>query len=296
MNYKHSKKTLLSVIGAALFTVSGMASAGPIIIGGDDLTDHGSSTGSGLSTVNSEGWLYIEKAIQNINASVTRSGPYNFDVAALGSSSGGGGAGDAIASATAALGLSVGFFDTDTSINQFFTDLAGGTVNTRILWIAGTGAGNDLDSNEGTALANNATAIDTFVGAGGGLMAHGSGSTAFGWLNTLLPSLAFPGGCTAGGATLTAAGQAAFPGLSNSNIDSNAGPCHNHFTGVSGGLTVLATDGQGEAYIIGANTGGSVTQPGPNPVPEPTTLALLGLGMAAIGAASRRKNKKALAG
>src|SRR6185295_11434567 len=44
---------------------------GPVILGGDDLTDHGGynpSTGQLLA-----GWIYIKKALQNIHSSVTRS-------------------------------------------------------------------------------------------------------------------------------------------------------------------------------------------------------------------------------
>lgn len=282
-------KTLLKgTVAAVVLATANSVSAGPIIIGGDDLTDHGSFSGG--ATFN--GWLYIEKAIDNILSSVTRAGTITTDIVSLGTAestaTGGSNAGGAIHWVSSVLGMTHTHIDGATAINQFFTDLANGTVNPNMLHIAGRGTNNDLDSAEGTALSANAAAIDAFVGSGGGLMAHGSGTTAFGWLTTLLPGLGFAGSCNSTGATLTAAGQAAFPGLSDSDININAGPCHNTFTGVSGGLSVLALDGLQRDYIIGG-TGGSITTPPGGTVPEPTTLLLMSLGLLGMGAARRSR-------
>ena len=83
---------------------------GPVILGGDDLTDHGSRPGA----TNLLGWLYIQNAISNINSQVTRPGPYlGGDIAALGSANPGAGvypagyAGGAINSVANVLGLTV---------------------------------------------------------------------------------------------------------------------------------------------------------------------------------------------
>src|SRR3970040_1202727 len=80
-----SRRTNAVVAGAIALTLvfAGAASAGPVILGGDDLTDHGSRSGGGASL---EGWLYIEKAVSGVVAGQTRPGLITHDIVALGSS------------------------------------------------------------------------------------------------------------------------------------------------------------------------------------------------------------------
>lgn len=291
------KRRLVSTaIALAVGAMAGVANAGPVILGGDDLTDHGSRTAGGA---NLEGWLYIQRAVDNLLTNQTRPGTITTDIAALGSVANptftAANAGGAIGSAADVLSRSVSFFDGAAAINTFFANLASGAINPRVIWLAGTGANNDLDSAEGTALTNNAAAINSFVASGGGLMAHGSGSVAYGWLSALLPGLSDSGDCSSVGATLTAAGQAAFPGLSNSDIDSNAGPCHSSFVGNFGGLVALANDGLGRPYIIGGGSGTVIQcgQPGqppcPTAVPEPGALSLIAAALLGLAGLRYRK-------
>ena len=209
------------------------ALGGPVIIGGDDLTDHGSIDGSGNVIL---GWLYIKNALASMQPNVGRG---NGSIAALGSAADvetSSGAGAALTAATSELGISVTFYNGDTAINQFFTDL-GGSANPSIIWIAGNGAGNDLadgPGDEAAALTANATAIANFVASGGGLMSHGS---EFGWLTALLPGTVVVPSGSSDDLYFTAEGSAALGSLSESDI--NAGPWHNFFEGNFGGLDVL---------------------------------------------------------
>ena len=294
-------KSLRRVAAACVLAgVSGLSMAGPVILGGDDLTDHGSRSALG---VNLQGWLYIEKAVSNVLSGVTRGGLITTDIVALGSAANpafnASNAGGAIGSAANVLGKTVTYIDGAAAITQFFIDLANGTINPNMLWFAGTGAANDLDSAEGAALTANAAAINSFGASGGGIMAHGSGSTAYGWLSTLLPGLTESGLCNSNGATLTAAGIAAFPGLTNANVDSNAGPCHSSFVGNFGGLTTLAFDASNRSYIIGGGAGTLIQcgLPGQPPcptnrVPEPSSLLLIGIAGLGLVAQLRRRQSK----
>lgn len=268
--------TLLVILLTASF-----AFGGPVILGGDDLTDHGSASGG----VNMQGWLYIEKAIRGILAGSTRPGATANTIAALGSASGGGGAGDAIASAAAALipPATVTYYDGAPAITTFFTNLGSGATNPAMIWIAGNGAGNDIDAAEGAVLTSNANAISGYVGSGGGLMSHGSGPDVYGWLSVLIPGIVATGDCNANGAMLTAAGMAAFPGLSNSDVDSSAGPCHSSFSGSLGTLLPLVLDGNSRPYIIGGGAGTVIGPSAAVPVLSFPMMAVFGLGLAAIG-------------
>ena len=265
---------------------SGVVLAGPVVIGGDDLTEHGSRTGGiTIAGQNNKGWLYIEKAVSNVLNSQTRAGALTHDIVALGSTDStalSGNAGASIHFAGLELSKSVLYVDTAAAIDQFFLNLTSGLVNPGMLWFSGTGAVNDLDAAEGAALTAHAAHINAFGASGGGIMGHGSGSTAYGWLSALLPGLTENTSCNSSGATLTAAGAAAFPGLSNSDIDANAGPCHSSFAGNFGGLTTLAFDGSSpsRSYIIGGGAGTVIQcgQPDQPPctsnVPEPGSLPL----------------------
>jgi len=240
------KKLLIMWVVLVGSTLAGSAYAGPVILGGDDLADHGSvSVGVNLS-----GWEYIENATDGILANVTRPGAAGNGVAVLGSSITGD-PGAAMASVGVVLSVTVNYYKGASTISTFFADLASGAVNPEMLYIVGTRASGDLDSSEGTVLTANAAAIAAFVASGGGVLAHGSGSTAYGWLTALLPGIVETSTCD-NPVTLTAAGILQFPGLTSANVD--AGPCHSSFSGNLGGLSVLANDVNGLNVIIGGAT------------------------------------------
>lgn len=242
---------------ALLFTGNTTAAAalgGPVIIGGDDLNDHGSISGGNLIN----GWLYIRKALENLDAQVTRAN--DGTVAVLGSTDStttSANNGGAYHYAAPQAGLVPQFYEGAAAINDLFAGIASGTKTPAILVMAGTGAANGLSAAEGAALTANAVAIANFVNEGGGLMAHGSGATAYGWLSTLIPGIVEGNGCSSTTLSLTPAGLAAFPGLTNANIRS--GPCHTNFSGNLGGLAILAKDGSNRNIILG---GAAVQLPG----------------------------------
>ncbi len=248
------RAALLALIVLVQAVLGRPAAAGPVVLGGDDLTDHGAVV-PGTGPV--QGWLYIQRALESMAPLVTRLGN-DGSVAALGaapSSATSGDAGAAIGVAAAAAGIAVRYFEGPEALAGFFADLGTGQANPAIVWIAGTDASNNLDFDEGEALTANAEALAAFVNSGGGLMAHGSGSTAYGWLTALLPGLVEVPECESAGAVLTAEGIATFRNLGNADIDTNAGPCHSHFEGDLGGLEVLAQDAFGFPFIIGGVVG-----------------------------------------
>ena len=185
-----ARRWALGLLSACLILCAGpgTAVAGPVILGGDDLTQHGQVNAAGEPQ---QGWLYIQRALSNISPNVTR--PNDNSVAALGSSAAAatndGDAGAGIGVAAPRAGLGVNYYDGAPAINDFFAKLRDGQLRPRIIWLSGTEATNDLGSCSGTeneAVAKNAALIDDFVSNGGGLMSHG---TCYTWVTSLLPGL-----------------------------------------------------------------------------------------------------------
>lgn len=281
-------------VAVSMAVASTAAIAGPIIIDGTDAEEHGSFNG----TVNVGGWEYFQRGFENLLPQV---GNGNTVAVCLGCT---GNTQSAFASAFDQAAKPAGWtretIDGDANIAAFFAgSLARTLANTGLIYIP-TG-GNTLGGITAAELGvinTNAAAVNTFVGgaSGGGLFAHGEGGTgaaSWGWLNTLLPGLTAVESGGGANLSLTADGLAAFPGLTNADV--NAGtPWHNHFQGSFGGLKTLVVDSAGRAVVIGGGAGTVIAcgQPGqpacPTQVPEPETLPLLVLGLFGLLGLRRR--------
>ena len=291
---------------ALLCGLSGVASAGPVIIDGTDSNDHGFLNTVPVPDVNEDGWLYIQKALENLASAVTPSATKvlvnlggNLTTQA----------GNAISSAFALSTLPGSGWvqvnvDGAANITTWLAALS--TANTGILYIPSAGlTSGDLTETELAAINANAAAINSFVSGagdptvGGALFSEGEitlgAAPAYGWLSTLIPGIVITqhgGGGVGSGLTLTADGNTAFPGLTNADL--STGPWHTDFSGSLGGLKILATSGSANV-ILGGGAGtvigcGTENRPAcPSTVPEPASMLLFGLGGLGAGFVRRRK-------
>ena len=288
-------------ISAVLALGAGIAQAGPVVIDGTDSGDHGSASGS----TNLDGWKYMQRVLTNLGGSVD-SGVAKV-VQVIGTDAGSQSR-DAIASAFAQAGLAgwtINYVSGAANIATFFGGLS--TANTGILYLSSaSNVSGDLDPSELAAVNAAAATINAFVGGagdptkGGALFSQGeTGTGAYGWLSTLIPGIVATdvgSGGIANPISLTAAGNSAFPGLTNADLSS--GPWHGYFSGNLGGLSVLGTslDGNNTRNVILGGGAGTVISCGavgavPCPTPEPETLPLLAIGGLAMALASLRRRK-----
>ena len=207
-------------------------SQGPAVIDGGDRDDHGFSTGSGMSLVNHDGWLFIEQGLDFLNQTVFNSGAAN-SVLAIGVT--GGQALAALNSAASAAGLSV-------------TVVSGTAIDTvdfdsyRILYVpsdSGDTSGG-ISNADIIRLANRKPDITAFVNNGGGLYALTEGavspiSLAYSWLAIPNPFTiqSFGGGGISQPLRKTQAAIDAGFTITDTEL-SNGVPYHNVFTGPAG--------------------------------------------------------------
>jgi uncharacterized repeat protein (TIGR01451 family) len=235
------RKTAAAVgLAATLLTLlaSSQANAveGPVILGGDNFPNHGQF--NAVTNVLEDGWLAMQREIAWVAPKVGRVN--DGTVAAIGARQsaaiGDGDAGAAIGRAVTAAGLTTTYHDGANAINAFFADLAAGTAQPRVIWLAGNQANNALDASELAVLTTHASALATFVSGGGGLISHGDASVYDGWLPLVAPGLT-PTSAFGIGVSLTPAGATALPGVSPAQL--SVGSWRNAFGGALDNLEVL---------------------------------------------------------
>ena len=284
---KTKLRFLVGISAVALVSLP-TAYAGPYILAGTDSDDHGFVTGTVASGTNQDGWFFMQRAIENLAPGVTNG---NKVVAILGSDVGTQAHNAALSafnnSSLPGLGWTVSTYNNagGAATGALTNFLAGGLTGAGIVMMdSGSNVTGGASASERGAFTTNATNINSFLAAGGGLFSQANG---YGWVTALIPTLTDVDD-SATGLALTPAGQAAFPGLTNGDL--SAGPWHNYFTNV-GAIPILATSTTapiGQAVIIGAS-GGSVTNPDPpRGVPDGGSFALVYLALGGIAFATRR--------
>ncbi len=150
-----------------------------------------------------------------------------------------------------------------------------------------TCGGCDLTTADADILESFSGEITSFFNAGGDIYAN-SGARDTTFYNFLPPSAVASGTSIGGSSGFTATAAGLGIGIANNNI--NGFPTHNRFNSFDPAFTVFETRGT-ETISIGIRDatigGGGITTGGGSTVPEPGTIALLGLG--ALGLARSRK-------
>ena len=236
-------------------------------------TSHEGAYGLELRGVAGQGptgsWIYIQKALESIAPGVTRTGA-DGSVAVLGAADSTAIQYDAgaayhyvvpVAAANTNLTGTVNFYDTDTVMATFFTDLAAGIVNPSIVVFSGSGSGNDMDALECAELVNNAATISAYLASGGGLIAHGD--SAFGVEGTYdwLPFV-FPGAGVVQGSvtpTLTNEGRFYLPGWEDADHYTYG---DGYFTGLTGVDVYMTIPASGP--VTGPWSGVTINETEPN--------------------------------
>lgn len=262
--------SLVAATGAVTLTAavaqpaSAAGTGGPVVLDGMDPMCHdgfGEATGGYISTVLRSLRDGAHRAGEDGSIAVLGLDPGTPHPCSFGGESGG-------AQVTRLLSAlspvpATQYAPTAADVDALFAALDAGTTHPSVLWLPDNeGRGGDVEQ----AFTAHATDIADFVNSGGALF---SDMGQYGWLTALLPQAGFAeGGCN-GGPSVTAAGHAAFPDLTDALVEA----CwHGYFTGDTGTLVPLVdwpfpTGGARVPVAIG---GASVTLPSAFTLDGPT--------------------------